>query len=101
MGNSILLGWFIARSWEPLAIIITVDETLLQHLGEDDLSLFNWGTLCLQLCVLLLEPRDEVELLLDCMLLGEGLELVVLDLLLGASSFATYFHQVSSCPSRL
>lgn len=96
-----MLGWVSTRSWAPLAVLIAVDETLVQHLGEDDLGLLDWRTLGLQLGVLLLEPRDEEELLLDGLLLGEGLELVVLDLLLRPSALRADLHQVGSSAAGL
>ena len=95
------MGLFSARSRAPLAIIIAMNETLIEHLGEDDLSLLDWRALGFQLSVLLLESCDKEELLFDSMLLGESLELVVLDLLLGPSPFRADLHQVGSSSTGL
>ena len=81
------------------AVLVHADEAALHHALKRLLGLHASLLLLLELGVLLNDAFQGLELVLDGLRLGDGGELLLLDLLLGPSALGPRFHQVGTGPS--
>ena len=82
------------RSRDPLTLVIALNEALLEHLLKDPLGHAARLWLGLQPGVLLQDPVDGGQLLLDGLCFGLGRHPLVLDRLLSASALTPDLHEV-------
>ena len=85
-----------AWTWDPLAVIVAHDEARVKHLGEDALGLAAHLWLLLELGVLLLEPVDGGQFLLELPRLLRGSIVVVDDFLLIAATLRADLHELAT-----
>ena len=82
------------RSRDPLTLVIALDEALLEHLLKDPLGHAARLWLGLQPGVLLQDPIDGGQLLLDSLCFDIGRHSLVLDRLLSTSALTPDLHEM-------